>query len=143
MISIGSDSPQWQAVVDAATEVADDRVLTLINQGATELVDHGGVKFMGHSIPGTPWLGAKTSGAPGWLAAQMRKTETGAAAMNIVGTMRRAVVDPLGRVFNVAWDATRLGAVDFLRSRLNFLSKLNADTNRWSELLVNCLPYPP
>ena len=136
MLNIDPTSSQWEDAIRAAQDVADDRVLALINDGATELVDHGGVKFMGHSIPGTPWLGVKTSGLPGWLATQIRKTETGDATMNIVGNFRRAVVDPLGRIFNVAWDAQKAGAVEFLRSRQNFLSKMGADTSRWNEILT-------
>lgn len=92
---------------------AEGRVLAA---AATDprLLDKGGIKFMGTTIPGTPKIATLASGVSSTAVEALGRTRAGAAALEATRQMR-PLYDNLGAVFNRDWHIRNLPAYQELK----------------------------
>lgn len=104
---------------DSAREMAEQSLQHAVTQGTTDLVDRGGLKFAGVTIPGTPEL-ATAARAGG---RQLRRGAQ-AVAPQLVEKADQAV-DGLGRVFSRDFGVRRFET--YVDDKQHYLDLVNAD----------------
>lgn len=95
-IAVGS--PIYGEIRNAVRKLAENKILAA---AATDpsLLDRGGIKFMGRTIPGSPEVATALSALPAKAIAAAGKTPFGPAVMAATGATQKAM-DVLGRTFS-------------------------------------------
>lgn len=137
IVSVQEGTSEALVAYNASVEYADKRVLAAIEAGATNLLDRGGLKYFGHTIVPSPIQALRDSGIAGnvmdRIAALSKSHPVVASALDSTARFKRAVLDPLGRTFNVAWDARNVR--EFMRSRQAHLNVNASLKSQWARHL--------